>query len=1202
MTNSTCKSFGLDVLIAMSIHEKQALFSLKNQRLYINNAPNNTQSIKWSKAMLDSRSDFFLEKNGLQGVELSLLGKLWKEALSQNDLTCSQLKDIGLKQISTPKIINGEIKRWRKMIDARLKPIISDIDYIEHLPLSEVQKKQQPLELGPLLKTWPERLLEHPEWSCAEPPLPDIPPLPLDDIWVDLLMGEPPEDNNVDDDIFPYALEQRYIERQWLNTPIDFILESLKDTMVLIGAPGIGKTTLLKWIARQLIKEPDGRFILPLFVPLRAYALSKSKKPKLNLLKHALITCGIELDQQLTIWAKVIQYLSGSDRNSVLFLLDGWDEVPSEMRETFINEIRELGYRYSIVITTRPSAYPKALSASQFFEISDLSPESITILIQKWHRILNKSEQVDVLLTHLKVHKDLSQLARNPFLLNLLCAINIKDSMGQNNLPCNRTELYTSTLNHIYNYHSKKYSSLAFESHHITKTQQFALWLMSEAPNYPQYIFGAHEIEQITNDNDLPIMLNYSRLVNHWHIDKESLHFLHATFQEYLAAEALNILEEDKRNDLITKEINNPAWQEILRFMAGQNSNTKHAYWKIIRQQAITPDLSGLIDIRLSKLIAEAGSIDGGQALLGFDLRDRLWEHIKKGIGIDYFVRAYNQLDSKDYVFRVKHSKTIKSKALRTQLIRSLKAIRSREASQTLIDALLSENEHDASVASYAIKDVIDAEGMQTLRSKLLEKQLSVNTKKFLTRAIGNCKDYLSIPFLTQLYKNSIELRKDIIHALGSIGGQEAATTLQKYLLNSSNYENQLDIVRALSRAFDLPSRDILITELAKTEPDAPLLAEILDGLCEIPLSRHSNLISLYINSEYPENIRVSAIWALMEASESHITEELAYLAESDLSEKVRIAALAAMANRARNIDMPWLIARVNNTKCKTQERANALKATLTYYSRVSHEQDKSSSKNSTIHRQVLEMTKNALDQKSTDLNIEAATHAYLLGEDIAPTLLEVTKKTEIFSTSAREAACTSLGKLGYKPALEFFNKLLEKTPYIVNDEERPVVDENERISRIVAEAYVRIDLKKAAQHNSPGVQAEVRLHALEYGYLIYPDKIITPSGKVLEHQKVDESKDLYPKLNKNLIANDQTYQLREVCHYLLSQGYAKKSGLMNDDKIPLFRKTNYTSEIQTDSIDANTGRKFLNGQDINPNKAQKLMEWINNKFPWVFF
>lgn len=1099
MSNFSCQTFALDVLVMLATRGEQTSFSYQNPQLFIDGQPAPHSSASWPVVMRDTRAKFFLEKIGLIGADLTMLGEIWEQELQQSALSGQQLRKLGEKTLSASPSTEDVLSHWRRMIEAHLMESIPDLEYVEHLSPTTIRQAEQPLELAPLLRNWPERLLNHPHWSCAESPLPEIPPLPLDEVWVDLQVTEPAEYSSLlEDRILPQAMEQRYRETQWANIPADFVLESLKGTMVLVGAPGIGKTTLMKWIARRLIQKPQGRYLLPLFVPLRAYALSKAQQPSKDLLSFALEYCGVRLVAQIEKWSTAISYLSGPERNNVLLLLDGWDEVPNDARELLITEIQHLGYGFGIIITSRPSAYPKALQAEQLYEISDLPPENIAALVRRWHEVMQQSRQADVLLAHLDDHPDLRRLARNPFLLNLLCAINIENAPGTKPLPRNRTELYTHTLDHIYSHHTRKYPDSPFTRQHIRQTQELALWLLAEAPNHPQYLFGTQEVEQATGDTTLLAnVLKPSRLLSQWNIDRESLHFLHTTFQEYLAAEALILRDSSERTSLITRELFNPAWQEILRFIAGRNADAQHDFWKIIRQLAQEPDQCGLIDIRLSQLVAETGETDGGQALLGYDLRDRLWQHIKSDIGTDFFVDAYAQLDPEDYVKRVRNAGDITSKPLKTRLLRSLGKIRTRQSSQALVDSLLFGDKDTAAVASYAVKNVLDATDLQMLRLAAQDNTLPLSTRQMLVRALGNKKDYASIPLLVRLLDGTPALRQEILRALGGIGGQEAAHALGRLLQTTTDPEFKHDIVNALGRAFDLPARDALITELAGIMPDDPLADDIMEALCEIPIARHSGLISLYLDTAFPEHLRVQAIWALMEATETHITEKLARLGESDPSEKVRITALAALRKRARSFDLTWLSSRIQDADRDLVERANALEAVLGLYKRHQQGQTSSHLDHHTLHEWVLKLTKLGLSRPSGDLSETAAASAYVLGKDIAEVLLEVCEN-KAFSASVRESACTSLGKIKYKPALRLLLTWIGQAPGLLDDEEMPLTENDDRLARAAAEAFVLIDLESAAQHVSQTVKVAVGKFALENGYLIFPERILSPDGSLL--------------------------------------------------------------------------------------------------------
>lgn len=93
---------------------------------------------------------------------------------------------------------------------------------------------------------------------------------------------------------------------------------------------------------------------------------------------------------------------------------------------------------------------------------------------------------------------------------------------------------------------------------------------------------------------------------------------------------------------------------------------------------------------------------------------------------------------------------------------------------------------------------------------------------------------------------------------------------------------------------------------------------------------------------------------------------------------------------------------------------------------------------------------------------------------------------------------------------------------------------------------------------------------------------------------------DYVEKLDTSINAIEQLVQLRLLCHYLINNGYAKKTGNKQIKPIPLFNK-NAATYLPVDSIDAVTGNKFLKGQPLTTVSATKLMNWLHTHFSWAF-
>jgi HEAT repeat protein len=1079
------------------------IYSFHNSKLVINGETFSITSPTLPEKEQKPRFKLLTERLGLANADSELLGKIWLYALSKGDVNKKRLLERGQQAILRHGEIEAPFTPWRMAVESRLYKACPQMNAtVERLTPKQQLQREQPLELGPILTDWPKRLLNDIEWAYTEAPLPDVPPLPLDKVWVDVQFIEPLETGFLlQDESFLNALEHRYEESQWLALPAHFVIERLHGSAALIGAPGIGKTTLLKWLARHIVRQSEGAFLLPLFVPLRRYALEKKRQTGLDIIDFALKQCGITHPIQMQRWGNTLSHLSGLDTNTVLFLLDGWDEVPPESRESLLDEIRHLTHAFTILITSRPSAYPRALPVDKFYEITELSPESINVLVQRWFEVAGVSTQADTMMAHLDAYPDLGHLARNPFLLSLLCGITFQSSDNKT-LPTSRTGLYQRTVEYITTHHSKRYPHWPFNAIRRRQVERLALWLLSEAPNAPRYVFDGQDVLTCCEDKELlPQILQPSRLLSQWDMHRESLHFLHTTFHEYLAAQGLQNSSQEQVQRLFEDRRHDLGWQEVFRFMAGSHIGVDHAFWQAIQQLATKPDRFGLIYVRLATFVAERYGRNGGFDLLGMDLRDKLWDCIYRGFHIHLFVDAYAQLDTEHYICRVQNVvSTLNNERLRMRFLRTLGRIRTPQASQALVDNILSGDVNVGAVATYAANRVLDNNGVKRLRDALDQDQydLGLPIQKTIIRALGYAKDYTVTQRLATIARTVPDLFEDALRSLSRIGGNTAIQLLTEMLDKTNIRKQKALLIRALGDIREVGARDRLLEELALCSPEEAFAEEILNALSEMPISRNSEVIVTFIAPDKPERIRVAAAWALMEAMEQTAFRALVEAAEKDISEAVRIAALAALRLRARTFDVHWLQERVEDEHCNSLERANALEALLVAVAKhPAGRPDLWPYDGAGLRQVAMALTLKALAKPYPELSFTAASRSYLLGHDIAPRLTEICID-RTFPHNVREAACNSLGKLKYRESASVLLGLIEHAPSVPDDEEVPLTDLDEHLSRAAAEALINIDPGLALSRTEETIWNALANFAIKNGCLVFDEYILDTNGRVM--------------------------------------------------------------------------------------------------------
>ena len=206
--------------------------------------------------------------------------------------------------------------------------------------------------------------------------------------------------------------------------------------LIILGKPGAGKTTFLKYLAIQCNEakfEPD---CLPIFITLKDFAESQHNP---SLLTYMATSAGYDLPVETndSEWLDGLDQILGAGR--ALILLDGLDEVRAEDHQRVIKEIRTFSERFwqnQFVMTCRIAAWDYVFEKFTEVEVADFDEAQIAAFVAKWfHAKAVKPEQF---LSQLSQHPRIQQLAISPLLLTLIC-LAFEESGG---FPSSRSELY----------------------------------------------------------------------------------------------------------------------------------------------------------------------------------------------------------------------------------------------------------------------------------------------------------------------------------------------------------------------------------------------------------------------------------------------------------------------------------------------------------------------------------------------------------------------------------------------------------------------------------------------------------------------------------------------------------------------------------------------------------------------------------------
>jgi hypothetical protein len=286
----------------------------------------------------------------------------------------------------------------------------------------------------------------------ADPPPSDIPKDVRDRIECE---GELDPDDFPDE--FPLEEIRRASDVYYRQPPKPFVevLTSLqRQGVVILGDPGSGKSTLVKYLILSLI-DPTGdtrlrttfESFLPVLIELRSYvalrAQHKDWEGFLDFLEYLGKTEGFYPEKRL-----LDQYLKNDGRALVVF--DGLDEVfnPDERRQIArqIVFFKDLYPQSQVIVTSRIVGYSrKVLDDAGFrhFTLQELAETEVVQFVMKWYDIAfgdrpdEGRRRAERILEAYRWSSSVRQLAGNPMLLTIMAIIG-----KHQELPRDRWKLY----------------------------------------------------------------------------------------------------------------------------------------------------------------------------------------------------------------------------------------------------------------------------------------------------------------------------------------------------------------------------------------------------------------------------------------------------------------------------------------------------------------------------------------------------------------------------------------------------------------------------------------------------------------------------------------------------------------------------------------------------------------------------------------
>ena len=361
--------------------------------------------------------------------------------------------------------------------------------------------------------------------------------------------------------------------------------------LMVLGKPGSGKTTFLKYLAIQCNQGNFQSQLIPIFIDLKDFALiARDNLSLLNYIIDELLNCDV--------WEQQINTLLLQGR--LFILLDGLDEVDAEDCHTILKAISYFSKVYfknkSFISCRTANQIRNQLFSLKFTEVEVADFKGIGQIkefAENWFVAIGRNSRQQGLAKaaqfieklHLSENQSLLELARTPILLNLACLV----FQEKANFPSRRAKLYeegSDILLFRWDESKNIQRDEVYRKLSVRNKKQILSQLAAIAFERNDYFFErdiirqliADSITKLTDEKNAPAQVQLdSEAVLKSIAEQHGLlverargiySFSHLTFQEYFTAwRFANSLEPELLEKLVI-HINEERWREVFLLTA----------------------------------------------------------------------------------------------------------------------------------------------------------------------------------------------------------------------------------------------------------------------------------------------------------------------------------------------------------------------------------------------------------------------------------------------------------------------------------------------------------------------------------------------------------------------------------------------------------------------------------------------------------
>ena len=378
--------------------------------------------------------------------------------------------------------------------------------------------------------------------------------------------------------------------------------------LMVLGAPGSGKSTFLRRMGLEALKGKEGNFgheSIPVFIELKRF-----KPSEINIedcITNEFKTCGFPQPEELI--EKLLK------QGKLLILLDGLDEVPTKHLNPAIDQIQEFVEKYQqnrFITSCRTAAYHQNFRKFKNVEIADFDETQIGEFIYNWFQSDEDKESgtADIVWQKLQDNSGMKELAKTPLLLTFLCLVYDRSQ----SFPTNRSTLYQKALRILLEEWAaeKRIQREEIAAGLNTDLEEILLSEIAYQGFEADKLFFSRQelIDQITDfiDNNLnaPKHLAGKDILHAIEVQqgilveraRDAYSFSHLTLQEYLTAKY--IVDNRLAGKMVSQHLTDERWHEVFLLVAGLMGGGADELLLLMEKEAQkfinSPKLKGILE------------------------------------------------------------------------------------------------------------------------------------------------------------------------------------------------------------------------------------------------------------------------------------------------------------------------------------------------------------------------------------------------------------------------------------------------------------------------------------------------------------------------------------------------------------------------------------------------------------------------------